>query len=95
LVRSNKPVRLKPDVSQELEEIINRALEKDRNLSYQHANEMRELIGALARIGLARARCRVKLPNPARPTMIFALWKVADPDIPILKRAKAEYARPQ
>jgi hypothetical protein len=54
---------------------------------------MRELIGALARIGLARPHCRVKLPNPARPTMIFALWKVADPDIPILKQARAEYAR--
>jgi hypothetical protein len=26
---------------------------------------------------------------------LFALWKDADPDIPILKRAKAEYARLQ
>jgi eukaryotic-like serine/threonine-protein kinase len=25
----------------------------------------------------------------------FALWKDADPDIPILKRAKAEYAKLQ
>jgi len=24
--------------------------------------------------------------------MIFALWKDADPDIPILRQAKAEYA---
>jgi len=33
---------------------------------------MREPIGALARIGLAQASYRVKLPNPARPPMI--LW---------------------
>ena len=26
---------------------------------------------------------------------VFALWKDADPDIPILKQAKAEYARLQ
>src|SRR5216110_3208760 len=34
------PVRLNSEIPAELEHIINRALEKDRNLRYQHASEM-------------------------------------------------------
>ncbi len=53
--------------------------------------------GALARLGLGRAyaaqgdaaKARVAYQN------FFALWKDADPDIPLLKQAKSEYGKLQ
>jgi tetratricopeptide (TPR) repeat protein len=51
--------------------------------------------GALARLGLARAYALQGDTAKARATYqdFLTLWKDADPDIPILKEAKAEYAR--
>jgi eukaryotic-like serine/threonine-protein kinase len=43
------PVRLNSDVPSELERVINKCLEKDRNLRYQHASEIRTDLQRLKR----------------------------------------------
>jgi eukaryotic-like serine/threonine-protein kinase len=43
------PIRLNPDLPAKLEEIINKCLEKDRNLRYQHASEIRADLQRLKR----------------------------------------------
>jgi hypothetical protein len=54
-----------------------------------------EPIGALAHLGLARAYATAGDASNARAEYrdFLALWKEADPDVPILKQAKAEYAK--
>ena len=56
-----------------------------------------EIIGALARLQLGRARVLQGDTVKARAAYqdFLTLWKDADPDIPILKEAKAEYAKLQ
>ena len=54
-------------------------------------------VGALARLGLARSYALSGNTAKAKTAYqeFFTLWKDADPDIPILKEAKAEYAKLQ
>jgi predicted Zn-dependent protease len=54
-----------------------------------------EPIGALAHLGLARAYALQGDTAKARTAYqdFFALWKDADPGIPILQQAKSEYAK--
>jgi tetratricopeptide (TPR) repeat protein len=56
-----------------------------------------EPIGALAHLGLGRAFALSGDSTKAKTAYqdFFALWKNADPDVPILKEAKAEYAKLQ
>ena len=54
-------------------------------------------LSALSHLGLGRARALSGDKAGARTAYqdFFALWKDADSDIPILKQAKAEYAKLQ
>ena len=54
-------------------------------------------LGALAHLGLGRAYALTGDAAKARVAYqdFLALWKDADPDIPVLKEAKAEYAKLQ
>jgi hypothetical protein len=56
-----------------------------------------ESIGPLAHLGLARAYALEGDMSKARSGYqeFFTLWKDADPDLPILKQAKVEYAKLQ
>ena len=61
-----------------------------------HRGLVREcLLGAVAHLGLARAYALQGDTVKARASYqeFFDLWKDADPDVPVLKLAKAEYAR--
>jgi serine/threonine protein kinase/Tfp pilus assembly protein PilF len=51
-------------------------------------------LGALSRLQLARSYSSLKNSDGARQSYqdVFALWKEADPDLPVLKQAKTEYA---
>ena len=54
-------------------------------------------VGPFARLGLARAYGLQGDTAKAKSSYqdFLSLWKDADPDIPILKQAKAEYAKLQ
>ena len=54
-----------------------------------------EPIGALAHLGLARTYALTgnKAGSQAQYDQFFAVWKDADPDVPVLRQAKVEYTK--
>jgi len=69
------PVRLNPDVPAKLEEIINKCLEKDRNLRYQHAADIRTDLQRLKRDTESGHGAAVEAPV----ARVARLWKIATP----------------
>jgi serine/threonine protein kinase/tetratricopeptide (TPR) repeat protein len=67
-------VRLNPDVPAELERIINKCLEKDRDLRYQHASDIRADLQRLKR-GTDSARLPISAQNETS-TNIGGRWMV-------------------
>jgi serine/threonine protein kinase len=61
-----RPVRLNPELSPKLEDIINRALEKDRELRYQSAKEMRSELLRLKRDTDSGRQIPIATEEPAR-----------------------------
>jgi serine/threonine protein kinase/predicted Zn-dependent protease len=66
------PVRLNPDLPQRLEEVVNKALEKDRNLRYQHAADMRADLQRLKRDTDSGRTAQHSLPEEAAAPSVAA-----------------------
>ena len=76
-------VRLNPDVPAELEHIINKCLEKDRNLRYQHASEIRADLQRVKRdtesapfVAPTEAATKPRMTAPSKSNVLVAVAAV-------------------
>jgi serine/threonine protein kinase/tetratricopeptide (TPR) repeat protein len=69
-------VRLNPDLPPKLEDVINKCLEKDRNLRYQHASDIRT---DLQRLKRDTESARIPAARPLTASNFGTVWKIAIP----------------
>ena len=72
------PVRLNPEIPAPLEQIINKALEKDRELRYQTASEIKADLKRLKRQQDSAATSQTTAAIPVEPSKA-RIWKIAVP----------------
>jgi len=81
------PLRLNPDMPADFEGIINRALEKDRELRYQHASDMRSELLRLKRNSESghgsAASSGTGAVAKAPAARVAKVWKIAVPVLPV------------
>jgi TolB-like protein len=70
-------VRLNPDIPMGLEQVINKALDKDRNLRYQHSSEIRADLGRLKRDTESRRGAAMQPEATARTLTRRLVWSFA------------------
>lgn len=93
-------LQLRPDLPAALEAIITRCLEKEREKRYHHAAEVRRDLANVQRALAPAARSNGDITVAGGIALaragdqdFLALWKDADPDVPVLREARAEYAK--
>src|SRR5580704_15603867 len=105
-ISSRRPFPTRPNTAWTLPtraaRLISRVVKAQQPAEFQKMLDHRGLMNlcpqmTLAHLGLAGARALTGDTAGSRTAYqdFFGLWKDADPDIPILKLAKAEYAKLQ
>jgi tetratricopeptide (TPR) repeat protein len=90
------PLYIRGEALLKVRDGVKAATEYQKILDHRGIDPTSELY-SLARLGVGRAYALQGDTPKARASYqdFFALWKDADPDVPVLKQAKAEYAKLQ